>query len=357
MTYLPDEAERSDVWYINLSHNFIGGELPANLPTIFPALEHLSLDHCRNVATNTEQAGWNFNWQHVPGIGEAYEYCSDGDVNPDGSFEYALSGFIPPEWAAWNTTLKTLRLQHQNIKGEIPYGLRMRTSKMVSWRLQGNAELCGPLPAPPGTDPAQPPAARSHRAGPAAVLAALSSSSVSNSTIALAPTFSPTKPPQSPAPRASQPISTLASTALTPTSEPCSPFAGTAPPSARPAVACPSLANPTEPRPSLACATVPSSQPHPSLPRASLSPTQPCPSLSSSSVASSQPRASFSASSVASSQPRPSLACATVPSSQPRASLTGASLSTAQPRPSLACATVPSSQPRASLSGASLSPP
>ncbi|KAG2485249.1 hypothetical protein HYH03_016035 [Edaphochlamys debaryana] len=180
------EAERADVWYINLSHNFIGGVLPANLPSIFPALEHLSLDHCRYVPYSTPDpndpdaplppnpaASLNFNWQHMPGkrprghladgshstgltcmhrsgpgccTGESADWCSPSDVNPEGWFDFVLSGPIPEEWGAWAGSLRTLRLQHQELSGSLPEALRGPGSAVVSWRLQGNAELCGPLP-------------------------------------------------------------------------------------------------------------------------------------------------------------------------------------------------------------------
>ncbi len=88
----------------NLSHNFLGGTLPAHLPTVFPALEHLSLDHCRKGSSDTPT---DFNWQQYAGQGLSYEYCDDGHVSYGGT-TYVLSGTIPEAWGAWSTTLKTL---------------------------------------------------------------------------------------------------------------------------------------------------------------------------------------------------------------------------------------------------------
>ncbi len=91
----------------NLNHNFIGGTLPADLPTIFPNLEHLSLDHCRDVSSSIGSAR-NFNWQSFPATGAAWDLCPDSAVTAGGGASYVLSGTIPASWGAWNATLKTL---------------------------------------------------------------------------------------------------------------------------------------------------------------------------------------------------------------------------------------------------------
>ncbi|GLC74061.1 hypothetical protein PLESTF_001455700 [Pleodorina starrii] len=118
------EAERRDVWYINLSYNYIGGTLPADLPDIFPALEHLGLDHCRYVQGGaTAEFGWQqfngaewrrFGWRNFTGTPEyaavaaKVAFCKDSDVTPDGRTRFVIRGRIPESWGKWNRTLKTL---------------------------------------------------------------------------------------------------------------------------------------------------------------------------------------------------------------------------------------------------------
>ncbi|MEW5302311.1 MAG: hypothetical protein WDW36_005111 [Sanguina aurantia] len=113
------------VWYINLSYNMIGGTLPANLPSIFPNLEHLGLDHC-----------------------SYQDFSSDHQKEVDNTM---LSWAQNADEATYDMTSATsgVRFQSQNLTGRIPAELLSGASNVVSWRFQHNAFMCGPLPAAP----------------------------------------------------------------------------------------------------------------------------------------------------------------------------------------------------------------
>ncbi|MEW5308363.1 MAG: hypothetical protein WDW38_000331 [Sanguina aurantia] len=125
----------------------IGGTLPANLPFIFPYLEHLGLDHCsyQDFSSDNQKEVVNTMLSWAQNADEAtflmtsatsgmYPACKESHFVRNG-VRFQLSGTIP-----------ATRFQSQNLTGRIPAELLSSASNVMSWRFQHNAFMCGPLP-------------------------------------------------------------------------------------------------------------------------------------------------------------------------------------------------------------------
>lgn len=95
----------------------IGGILPDHLPSVFPNLAHIGLDHCSfdsSIFTDSIKLslggvspvglGWLQNRQDNS---TGSSGCSK-DMYDFGTIKYKLNGSIPMSWSALNTTLQTL---------------------------------------------------------------------------------------------------------------------------------------------------------------------------------------------------------------------------------------------------------
>lgn len=82
------------------------------MPTLFPSLEHLGLDHCRVPGAldgaADDGASVMASWaQQAYASWHEFPPCSESDYVRDGTY-YIIGGTIPDSWGAWSTSLRTL---------------------------------------------------------------------------------------------------------------------------------------------------------------------------------------------------------------------------------------------------------